>query len=235
MRGGDLASGGLIQGQSPLKQVDVANEIRHKTAVGKFIDFFGSSDLQHLAVAHDRDARGHGHSLLLVMRHHYAGHAHRFDDVHQLKLGLLAEFFVQRAQWFIQQKQLRLFGQTAGQCHALLLPARQLVRFALCQLFQLNQLQHFIHARINLRTRHAFALKPKRNVFPDAEVRKQRVRLEHHVDGPLVRRKQGDVHPVQDDRAGSRLFKTRQHAQQRGLAATGTAQQGKYFALADSQ
>ena len=155
--------------------------------------------------------------------------------MHQLKLGLLAQLFVQRAQGLIQQQQLRLLCQTAGQGHALLLPAGQLVRLAFGQLSQLHELEHLVHPRVDLPTRHAFTLEAKRNVVPHAQVRKQRIRLEHHVDGPLIRRQLRDVHTVQDHRARRRFLKTRQHAQQCGLATPRTSQQGKNLTLADGQ
>ena len=111
----------MRKSDAPFKQVDIANKVSHKTAIGPLVNLLGRAHLQHLALAHHGNARGHRHRLFLVMRHHHTGHADRFNDVDQLKLGLLAQLLVQRAQRFIQQQQLRLFRQASGQSHALLL------------------------------------------------------------------------------------------------------------------
>jgi hypothetical protein len=206
-----------------------------KPAIGVLVDFLGRADLQHAAVAHHRDAGGHGHGLLLVVRHHDAGHAHGFKDVDELELRAFAQFFVQRAQGFVEQQQLGPLGQASRQRHALLLAARELVRLAFGKSLELDQLEHLLHAGRYLALGHTFALEAEGDVVPDRQVRKQRVRLEHHVDGPLVGRKGRDVHAVQDHRAGGRFLKTRQHAQQGRFAAAGAAQQCEDFAFVDGQ
>ena len=149
------------------------------------------------------------------MRDHHAGHTNRLDDVDQLELSLLAQLFVECAQRLVEQQQLGPLGQAAGQGHALLLAARQLVRLALGKSAELHQTQHLLDACRDVRLGHTFAFEAEGNVVPDAEVRKQCIRLEHHVDGPLVRGKRGDVHTVKNDRAGGRRLKAGQHAQQR--------------------
>ena len=73
------------------------------------------------------------------------------------------------------------------------------------------------------------------DVLLHRHVRKQRVRLEHHVDRPLVRRHFGHVHIVDQDAAGARARESRQHAQQRRLAASRGAHQGEHLALVDAQ
>ena len=64
-------------------------------------------------------------------------------------------------------------------------------------------------------------------------MREQRVVLEHHVDGALVRQHLRDVLAAQQDLAGIRRLEPGEHAQQRGLAATGRPQQRKKFSGAD--
>ena len=62
---------------------------------------------------------------------------------------------------------------------------------------------------------------------------KQRVGLEHHVDRPLIGRNAGHVLAVDEDAALGRRFEAGEHAQQRGLAAAGAAEQREEFALED--
>ena len=61
------------------------------------------------------------------------------------------------------------------------------------------------------------------DVIADGEVGEERVVLEHRVHRPLLGRQVGDVLAIQQDAALIRLFETRRHAQQGGLAATGRA------------
>ena len=56
-------------------------------------------------------------------------------------------------------------------------------------------------------------------------MRKQRQRLKHHAKIPLVRRNVRNVGSVEQDSAIRGVFKSGDHAQQRGLAATGWSKQ----------
>ena len=233
--GGHGAAVGLVHRQLAVQQVDVADEVGHKPAGRVFVNFLGRAHLQHPALAHHGNAAGHGHGLFLVVGHHHHGHAHFFDDVDQLELRLLAQLFVQRAQGLVQQQQLGPLGQAAGQGHALLLPARELVRLAFGKRAQLHQIEHFAGAFLNFVFGQTLALQAKGHVLPDVQVRKQRIALEHHVDGALVGRQPAHILPAQQNLARSGRFKPGQHAQQGGLAAARAAQQRKNFALADGQ
>ena len=74
----------------------------------------------------------------------------RVLNVHQLELGVFAQFLVEGAQRFVQKQQLGLLGQGTGQGHALALAARELVRLAPGQLRELHQIEHLL-ARASLR------------------------------------------------------------------------------------
>ena len=59
------------------------------------------------------------------------GQAEALLDVDQLELGALAQLLVERAQRLVEQQHLGALDDRAGQRHALLLAARELVRAAL--------------------------------------------------------------------------------------------------------
>ena len=103
MRGSDLTAVNFVDCQLALKQIDVTNKVRHKTAVRVFINFFWRADLQHAAMAHHGNAGGHGHGFFLVMRDQHTGYAHGFKNIDQFKLRAFAQFFIQRAQGLIEQ------------------------------------------------------------------------------------------------------------------------------------
>ena len=71
------------------------------------------------------------------------------------------------------------------------------------------------------------------DVVEHVQVRKDRVRLEHHVRRPLVGRDQRRRLIVDEDLALGRKFEPRDHAQQRGLAAARRAQQREELAAFD--
>ena len=144
-----------------------------------------------------------------------------------------AQLAVERGERLVEQKHARAQRQRPGQRHPLALAARQLVRTPPFEAFELRQRQHLGDARGDVGAAHAGALQAEGDVARDAQMRKQRIVLEHHVDRPLVRRDGSDVGAIEQDAAGVRLFETGKHAQQRALAAAGRAEQRKEFAGTD--
>ena len=66
-------------------------------------------------------------------------------------------------------------------------------------------------------------------------MREQGIGLEHHVDRPLIGRNAGHLDAVDEDLAVAGGLEPGQHAQKRGLAAAGRAQQRKKLAPMDGQ
>ena len=75
------------------------------------------------------------------MRHQQRGHAERALQLLQLDLQLLAQLAVERAQRLVEQQDVGLEDDGAGQRHALLLAARELRRPAILQALEPHQLQ----------------------------------------------------------------------------------------------
>ncbi len=224
---------GLVGHQPAVEHIDVADEIGDEAGLRVFVNLDGGAELKKLAILHHRDAVGHGHGLFLVVGDHHAGHADLAQNVDEFELGTLAQLFVECGQRLVEQKQLGAFGQTARQSHALLLAAGELVRLALAVGLELHQVEHLLHAGSDVRLGHAVAFQTEGDVVEHGQVRKQRVRLEHHVDRPLIGRQIGDVLALQIDVAGGRRLEAPEHAQQGGLAAATRSEQGKNFALLD--
>ena len=128
---------------------------------------------------------------------------------------------------------LRPPRQRARQRHALLLAAGKLIRLALLHALELDQRHHLGDAGVDSGARQACAFQPERDVVPHVEMRKQRVVLEHHVDGPLMRQHRRDVAAVEQDAALVRRLETGEHPQQRGLAAAARPQQREELAGPD--
>ncbi|MCY1229206.1 hypothetical protein D9M72_415630 [compost metagenome] len=184
-------------------------------------------------MAHHRNAVGHGHRLLLVVRHDDEGEAEFLLQVHQFELGFLAQLLVERTERLVEEQHLRPLGKRAGERDALTLAAGKLVRLALGKLFELHQLQHLRDARSDIRFRHAVLLEAEGDVVLDRHVRKERVGLEHHVDRPPVGRDAGEALPVENDLTRRRLLEAGKHAQERRLPAARRAEERKELACVD--
>ena len=114
-----------------------------------------------------------------------------------LHLHLGPQLAIEIGERLVEQQQRRARDQAARQRHALLLAARELVRIALLQPFQLQEPQRpgqpLVAARA-LRTRlHA---QRKDDVLRHGLVREEQEVLEHHADMAAVGRQAGDVLPA---------------------------------------
>src|SRR4030095_10843008 len=108
-----------------------------------------------VAAAHEADARGERHRLLLVVRHDDEGDAEALLYVDELELRALAQLLVERAERLLEQQELRPLRKAARQRDALLLSARELVRLALREGLELHELEHLLDARVDVAARDA--------------------------------------------------------------------------------
>ena len=109
--------------------------------------------------------------------------------------------------------------------------AGQLVRFAILEIDELHEFQHFIHALVDFRFCDTFFVQAISNVLCHVHMRKNRIRLKHHVDRSVIRRLLSDVYAVDLNGARRRHFETGQYSEQGRLAAARSAKNGKQFAL----
>ena len=116
-----------------------------KGVLGLVVNILRGADLLHLAAVHDHDGIRHGQGLFLVVSDIDKGNVHLALQTLQLQLHLFAQLEVQRAQRLVQQQDLRLVDQTAGDGHALLLAAGHLADAAALKAFQAHDLQHIAH------------------------------------------------------------------------------------------
>ena len=82
-----------------------------------------------------------------------------------------AHLGVERRQRLVEQQQLRLRRQRAGERHALLLAAGELVGIAVAELRQLDDAEHLLDARVDLGLRHAGDLQAEADVLRHRQVR----------------------------------------------------------------
>src|SRR5437763_808737 len=109
------------------------------------------------------------------------------------------------------------------------------MRLALLISFELHERQHVRDARDYLIFRDPILLEPERDIVFHIEVRKQRIALKHHVDGPPMRRHRSEISPIEKNATLIGSLESGQHAKERGLAAARGPEQGKELAFKDIQ
>ena len=149
-----------------------------------------------------------------------------------------AQAGVQGGERLVQQHQLRLAGEGAGQGHPLLLPAGELVRAPLGHGgVQGDHLQQFGHPGLHaaVPAGELAGVEAEGDVLPDAQVREQGAVLRHVAHVALVRGHPdavaGHLGAVERDAAGVRVLKPGDQPQQRGLAGAGRAHDRRRAAL----
>ena len=118
---------------------------------------------------------------------------------------------------------------------ALRLPARDLVRLAVLEAGQLDELEHLGDAAAHLVLLGAAPPEPEGDVLVDVEVREQRVVLEDGVDVALVGRQPGHVLALELDEPRGRRLEPADHPEGGGLSAPGRAEQAEELAGLDLQ
>jgi hypothetical protein len=170
------------------QHVDLADEVGDEGRRRAFIDVVRAADLLDDAVVHDHDAVGHRQRLLLVVRDHDRRHAELLLQAADLAAQADAFERVERRQRLVEQQQLGLRGQRTRERDALLLAAGQLTRVLVPRAGEADQLQQLGDPRLDLGRRPFAVHQPVGDVVGDAQVREQRVRLEHDAVVALDRR-----------------------------------------------
>jgi hypothetical protein len=130
---------------------------------------------------------------------------------------------------------MRLPHDRATHRHSLALAAGESPRLALEQPLEPEDLGGLLHAAVGLVLRHLLQLQPEGDVVVDAEVRVERIALEHHRDIAVAR---GDVvdHAVADAHDALRdVLEPGDHAERRRLAAAGRADEHHELSVLDGE
>ena len=203
-------------------------------AVGRLlVELALRADLADLALLHHHQPVGHGQRLLLVVRDHDRGQAELSLQVADLDADLLAQFGVEIGERFVEQKHVGLHGERPGERDALLLAAGELARVALVEPGQAHEPQGLGDPRRAVGGSDLAHFQTEGDDLRDRHMREERIGLEDQAAIALPGRQGGDVALADGDLAGSRLDEARDHAQGRGLATTGGAEQDEEFTLGD--
>jgi hypothetical protein len=209
--------------------------VRDETARRPLVQRLRRSDLEYFAVVEDRDPVRHRERFLLVVGHVHRGDAEILLQLADLGAHLQAHFRVEVGERLIEQEDLGIQHQSAGERHALLLPARELPRVALAEAAQPQIVQHLHNAGVDPGRCDLPQLEPVADVLLHRHVRPQGVVLEHHADAALIRR-----HIVHDaiseaDCSVVGSVEARDQPEQRGLPAPRRTEEREQLTLLDGK
>ena len=195
--------------------------------------------LDDLAAVHEHHAVGDLAGEAHLVRDADHGHAVLGEADHGVE-HLLDHLGVERDGRLVEQHDLRLHAQRAGDRDALLLAAGELARIFLRLLGDLHPAQVAHRQLLGLRLRHlAHPDRRQRAVLQDGQMREQVEALEHHADlaADGVERAQvvGQLGAVDDDAAFLMRLQPVDAADHGGLAGAGRAADHHALLLPDRQ
>ena len=205
----------------------VANEFSDEAGGRPVVQRVGFVPLLQAALVHHADPVADGKRFQLVVGHKQGGGPGGLENAAHFMGQALAQIHIQVGKGLVEQQQPGLGRQRPGQCHTLLLPARELVRMQMAGLSQTHQCQHLLDTRKPLGGRQV--RQAKAHIARHVQVRKERVVLKHHADAPRLGRQvllgAADHVAGQPDAACAGALQSGHGAQQGGLAAARRADQ----------
>ena len=203
----------------PRQEVRGAEEAGDERRRGPLVELRRRAELLDPPAVHHRDRVGHRHRFLLVVRDVDERDPDLLLDPLELHLHVLAQLEVERAERLVEKKHARMVHERSAEGDALLLSSRELLRLALRESGQADELEHLRDPSPQLILGDALALEPECDVVLDRHVREERVALKHRVDVPLVRRQPDHVLIAQEDPPFGRLLEAPDHPERGRLAA----------------
>ena len=185
--GKELAEGRV--GQRPAHfapdHVDIAKECRRLAINRRVVNVVRRAALHDPAIAHQRNLVRHAHRLARLVGDQQHGGAFGLEHVQGFIPDVIAQTVIKTGKRLVHQHDFGPRRKGAGQCNALLLAARQLVREAVDMAAHADFAQQFFDAGAGSA---AVKFEAESHVLRDAEVRKQGEILKHQTDRPRFRR-----------------------------------------------
>ena len=207
--------------------VDGAEEARDE-AVGRAVVEFGRrAHLLDTALTHDRDPVRQREGLVDVVGDENGGDAEAMLQVGQFAAHVLAQAGIEVRQGLVEQQQVRLDDDGAGERDALLLSARQFGGLAPAIALQPHRGQRARHPRLALGPRDLAHGEAEADVLRHRHVREEGVVLEDEADPPGPDRGMADVGTADRDAAAVGREDACDQTQERRLAAARRPQHGE--------
>ena len=156
-------------------------------------------------------------------------------DALDLQLHLLAQLAVESAQGLVHEEHGGLKDERAGQGHALLLPAAELVNPTGSEGPELDHLEGRLDPTVGIASVDVPHSEREGHVVEHGHVGEERVALEDDAEVPAVGGDGQDRLPVQEDVAGGRVDEPGHHHERRRLPGAARAEQRDELARRDGQ
>ena len=192
-------------------------------------------DLLDAALVHHHDPVRHGERLGLGVGDEHEGDAEVALQELQLGLDRLAQIGVQRAERFVQQQDVGLNDQPAGERDALALATGEPLGPLIGHVREAKLLEDCATFASRSARFTRLTSRPYATLLAHRHVRKQRVVLEDHRGRPPLGRQVVDAAAADQDVAARDRLEAGDHAQRRRLAAARGAEEGDELALAHGQ
>ena len=155
--------------------------------------------LFNLSVTHDDDLVANRHCLALVMGDIQAGRSNFSLNPAEFVPHVFTKLRIKIGKRFIEKKYLRFGDDGTRQCDPLLLSTGNLVWHSVGILADSHQVEHLPYSFFHLGFWYVLYLQTIGYVFPDIQMRKKSIALEHHANVSLVRRNTRHITSPQDD------------------------------------
>ncbi len=211
-----------------------ADEARHEHRGRVLVHVHRRADLLGASGVHHQHALRERHRLDLVVRDVEARGAEAPMQLLDLEAHLHAQLGVEIRKRLVEQEHRGLAHDRPTHRDTLALAARELPRRAREQRRELQDAGGDFDALRDLLLGEAADAQAVRHVVEHAHVRIERVVLEHHRDVAVLRLQSVHHARPDGDLAARDLLQSRDHAQQRGLAATGRTDDDDELAVGDA-
>src|SRR5262245_57741463 len=237
--GGDL--GGYVRGRSRRPQtllaiegdeavtptafdhVGRAEKSRDEFGLRVVINLVGRAELFQPPTVENGDLISHLHRLFLIVSDEERRDAQLPQQSPDLAAQAGARLRIERAERFVEEQQIGLVSQRAGDGHALLLAAGNLRREFVALISQPDQVQQTVNDLSALLLFPFPDAQAEADVFGHGHSREERVILEDHADVALARAQVFDAFAAKKYLAAVRRLQTGDQPQRGALAAAGRA------------
>ena len=197
------------------------------------VELLRRADLLQDAELHDGDSVPHRHRLDLIVRDVDGRRVELLLQLEDLRTGLDPQLCVEIRQRLVHQKRLGLANDRTTQRDALALASGELLRLALDQRVEIENVRRPAHAPVDVLLGHLLIAQAEREVVVHGHVRIERVGLEHHRDVPVLRCDVVDDAVADQDPPVRHSLETGEHAQCSALAAAGRTDEDHELAVTD--
>ena len=180
-------------------KVRATNEVSNKNAGRVQVDLFGGVHLLDSSRIHHDNAVGHCHCFGLIVRDVHRGNPQTLLHPTNLHAHLHTKLRIQVRQRLIEEQNLRAHDHRSGQCNTLLLATGKLGRSAIRHRGQVHCSKCNIDLFLDFRCALLSQMQAVGHILTHAQVREQRVGLEHHRHGSLVRWDNHHVFAIEHD------------------------------------